>query len=71
AGGGGGGGGGSFVASSATDPFTTAGVNGGDGSVDIVELAAAVPEPASWALMLAGFFGLGAALRARRSRIPA
>jgi hypothetical protein len=26
----------------------------------------AVPEPATWGLMLAGFFGLGAALRSRR-----
>lgn len=25
-----------------------------------------IPEPASWALMLCGFFGLGGALRARR-----
>jgi hypothetical protein len=30
-----------------------------------------VPEPAAWALMLAGFAGLGAALRARRSRLAA
>ena len=27
-----------------------------------------VPEPATWALMLTGVFGLGGALRARRSR---
>ena len=27
---------------------------------------AAVPEPVTWALMLAGFGGLGAAVRARR-----
>jgi hypothetical protein len=27
-----------------------------------------VPEPASWGLMLLGFFGLGSALRARRQR---
>jgi hypothetical protein len=30
-----------------------------------------VPEPAAWALMLAGFAGLGAALRARRGRLSA
>jgi hypothetical protein len=27
----------------------------------------AVPEPATWAMMLIGFFGLGAALRRRRA----
>ena len=30
-------------------------------------LAAAVPEPATWALVLGGFFGLGVALRRRRA----
>ncbi|MBS0361278.1 MAG: PEP-CTERM sorting domain-containing protein [Proteobacteria bacterium] len=34
------------------------------GTVDAV--AAGVPEPAAWALMLGGFFGAGALLRARR-----
>ena len=29
----------------------------------------AVPEPASWAMMLTGFFGLGSLLRARRTRV--
>lgn len=33
--------------------------------------APGVPEPASWALMLAGFGGLGAALRRRRSLLAA
>jgi len=28
--------------------------------------SAAIPEPAAWAMMLLGFFGLGASLRARR-----
>jgi len=32
---------------------------------------AAVPEPATWAVMLMGFAGLGAAMRARRSALPA
>jgi hypothetical protein len=31
----------------------------------------AVPEPATWAMMLVGFFGLGATLRARRGVTPA
>ncbi len=32
---------------------------------------AGAPEPASWALMLLGFGGLGAGLRARRKAVPA
>jgi hypothetical protein len=32
-------------------------------------LAAAVPEPATWATMIVGFFGLGAALRRRRAMV--
>jgi len=44
-----------------------------DGYGDFIEItsgqAVAVPEPATWALMLAGFGGLGAALRRRRARI--
>jgi len=35
----------------------------------LTQLAAAVPEPMSWALMLLGFGGLGAALRANRRQI--
>ncbi|HKR87738.1 MAG TPA: PEP-CTERM sorting domain-containing protein [Phenylobacterium sp.] len=31
-------------------------------------LASAVPEPMTWALMLTGFFGMGAAMRANRRR---
>ena len=39
---------------------------------DAVSVAiAAVPEPATWAMMLLGFFGLGAALRMSRRRQPA
>jgi len=34
------------------------------------ETLAAVPEPASWALMIGGFFGLGLALRRRRGAGP-
>jgi hypothetical protein len=35
---------------------------------DVSVTAAGVPEPASWALMLTGFFGLGATLRTARRR---
>ncbi len=49
--------------------------DGGGGGVNLVNLfqssegtgqVFAVPEPATWALMLTGFAGLGAAMRARR-----
>lgn len=33
------------------------------------DFAMAVPEPGAWALMLTGFFGLGAALRRRRAAL--
>lgn len=33
--------------------------------------AAGVPEPATWAIMLVGFAGLGAAVRARRTAVAA
>jgi len=42
----------------------------GNNSFEFDDLAgsiAAVPEPASWALMLMGFFGAGALIRSRRS----
>lgn len=35
-------------------------------AVDSLAFSATVPEPATWALMLAGFAGLGGALRSRR-----
>jgi len=53
-----GGGGGSYLPSLFTNPILTAGVNSGDGSIDI-ELLKAVPEPSTWAMTLAGFAGLG------------
>jgi hypothetical protein len=37
-------------------------------NLDSFSVSNAVPEPASWALMLTGFFGLGATLRAARRR---
>ena len=35
-------------------------------NVALNTITAAVPEPATWAMMIGGFFGLGAALRQRR-----
>ena len=43
------------------------GANSGNGYVTIDSVTAAVPEASTWAMMLAGFSGLGAmALRMRR-----
>ena len=39
---------------------------GNDFGLDDIRLTGGVPEPASWALMVLGFGGLGAALRSRR-----
>jgi PEP-CTERM motif len=60
-----GGGGGSYLASLFKNPVLTAGVNSGDGSISITSLAPAVPEPSTWAMMLAGFAGLGWLARTR------
>jgi PEP-CTERM motif len=60
---GGGGGGGSYLSSVFTEQVLTGGVNRGDGSISI----AIVPEPSTWAMMLAGFAGLGW-LASRRGR---
>jgi hypothetical protein len=40
-------------------------------SFEFDKLAGGVPEPASWALMIVGFGGAGAALRGRRRLVPA
>ena len=63
-----GGGGGSYLASLVTNPFLTAGVNSGDGSISIDLLKAAVPEPSTWAMALAGFAGLGWLAHMRRRK---
>jgi hypothetical protein len=51
------------------DSYGSSDGNPGDLRVDYdISPAAAVPEPASWAMMLMGFLGLGATLRASRRR---
>ena len=37
------------------------------GTFGVVDLRGAVPEPATWALMIAGFGAVGASLRRRRA----
>ena len=64
----GGGGGGSYLASAFTNQVLTAGVNSGDGSISINLLPAAVPEPSTWAMMAAGFVGIGWLARMRRRK---
>lgn len=54
-------------ADGSTTPVIYPGPNGGPSALTIT----AVPEPAAWALMLAGFGGLGAVLRRRRSGLLA
>jgi hypothetical protein len=42
---------------------------GDDGNSAIIGISGAVPEPATWAMMLAGFFGLGSMVRRRRAAL--
>ena len=51
--------GGCFLASEFAGAVKVGGINSGNGWV-IVELLQAVPEPSTWAMMLARFTGLGA-----------
>jgi choice-of-anchor C domain-containing protein len=65
-----------FTATGASTTITFASGNGGDNccfgaAIDNVAIANAVPEPASWALMLAGFLGAGTALRRSRRLVAA
>ena len=61
-----------FMAKLLTSQVLTAGVHSGDGSITIDLLPAAVPEPSTWAMTLAGFAGLGwLASRRRRKLGPA
>jgi hypothetical protein len=58
-----GGGGGSFIIGRATDTFAFAGANSGDSYASIMM----IPEPSTWAMILAGFSAMGVML-ARRAR---
>ena len=52
--------------------FTASPIADSDGNTDQeLSAVAAVPEPATWAMMLVGFGGLGAAVRARRKSATA
>ncbi|MGZ3272589.1 MAG: PEPxxWA-CTERM sorting domain-containing protein [Caulobacteraceae bacterium] len=62
----GGGGGGSYIADEFSHTLAQSGVRSGNGLVTIDLIPLSVPEPATWAMMLVGFFGLGSLLRRRR-----
>jgi hypothetical protein len=63
------GGGGSYIAPAFTNTFGTDGANSGNGFVSI-DPAGAAPEASTWAMMLAGFTGLGAlALRKKKTTL--
>lgn len=59
-----------LISPSANDYFVFVGEIGGRGDFSITPVGSVVPEPASWALMIAGFALIGVGLRARRSRSP-
>jgi PEP-CTERM motif len=43
--------------------------DGANGSISITLLTPAVPEPSTWAMMLAGFAGLGFLAHMRRRKL--
>jgi hypothetical protein len=47
-----------------TLPIESVALNSSSNSFEIAAIGAAVPEPATWAMMLVGFMGLGAMVRA-------
>jgi hypothetical protein len=57
--------GGAFSFQGAADPIMTLSIDIDDTPLSFT-LAPGTPEPAGWAMMLLGFGGLGAMLRARR-----
>lgn len=65
--------GGSFVVPAGATEFYLATVDGfqWNNNSGAFQADVSVPEPAEWALLLAGFAGLGAALRSRRRAIAA
>lgn len=56
-----------FAYASGTSAFSAMGTAASVLVICLRDCPAAVPEPATWALMLSGFIGLGAALRRRRT----
>lgn len=50
---------------------TSSGSSGGDGGSSGGGTPSAVPEPASWVLLIGGFIGVGAMMRRRRKGTPA